>query len=165
MSRAALSLARPRRGGMVDPAARDGAGKWITVGATRAAPGGRRQRGGPGYRSSRVTVRYSPDEMSALAAAAERAGLALAAYIAQASLDAAENRAVPVATQHRDLLAELLQLGVHVRRAGTHLARAAERLQASGVPGPELAPAAAYMAKVAQHIDDATLRARRRLAQ
>jgi len=47
-------------------------------------------------REHKVTVRLSEAEMAAMTAAADRAGLTLAAYIIRAGIDAAEHRTDPI---------------------------------------------------------------------
>ena len=54
-----------------------------------------------------VKVKLSAAEKASMAAAAERAGLALAAYLGQAGMDAAEHRAVPVPALQQEMLSVL----------------------------------------------------------
>jgi hypothetical protein len=68
-----------------------------------------------------VKVKLSDAEKTALDAAAERAGLALGAFIARAGLDAAEYQAVPVGAAQREALGELIRVAGLVRRAGVNL--------------------------------------------
>lgn len=130
--------------------------------AARTAPGGRRGHDGQ-RRDLTVTVRLSAAEKETLSAAAARAGLALSAYLGQAAMDAAENRAAPVSSVHRDLLAELIRASGLVRRAGTSLNQAAARLNAERAPGPDLIPAAAFVTRAARHVDEAALKISRSL--
>jgi hypothetical protein len=124
--------------------------------------GGRRERGRE-RREHVVKVKLSTAEKASLSAAAERAGLALAAYLGQAGLDAAENRAVPVPKMYRNMMAELLRASGLVRRAGGNLNQAVARLNATGAPGPDLDPAVAYCMRVARHLDEAAELVRRKL--
>ena len=80
-------------------------------------------------------------------------------------MDAAEHRAAPVDSIHRELLAELIRTGNLVRRAGTNLNQAVARLHSTGQPGPDLAPAADWIARVAAHVDDASLAVSRKLTR
>jgi hypothetical protein len=163
MRKASLSLARARaRHILVLPkrGAARGNGTWVTTARAAAGGGGRRARGGE-RREHAVTVKLSATEKAVLEAAASRAGLALAAYLSQASLDAAEHRAVPVPVLQRELLLELIRAGGLVRRAGTRLSQAVARLNATGTVGPDLRPAAAYCTRVAAHVDQAALLIRR----
>src|SRR6185312_17010867 len=75
-----------------------------------------------------------------MSAAAEQAGLAMAAFLGQAGLDAAEHRAVPVPVWQQELLRELARASQLVRGAGANLAR----LNAGDEPGRDLEPAVAY---------------------
>jgi hypothetical protein len=109
-------------------------------------------------------VKLSAAERATLAAAADRAGMALAAYLCEAAMDAAEHRAVPVPKVQREILAELLRVRGLVRRIGVNLNQAVARLNATGEPGPDLESAAAYCARVLGHVDQAAEQVRRRLS-
>ena len=98
-----------------------------------------------------------------MAAAAARAGLAPAAWAGQTLMDAAEFRAVPVPVMQREMLAELMRVRGLVRSAGVNLNQAVARLNATGQPGPDLQPSAAYCARVLGHVDQAAEVIRRRL--
>ncbi|SRR6266571_8665085 len=124
--------------------------------------GGRRKRGQE-RREYPVTVKMSKSEKATASAAAQRAGMALAAYICGATMDAAEYRSVPVPRMYQELLAELLRLSGLVRRARTSLNQAAAQPNATGKPGPDLEPVAAYYARVLVHVDQAAEVIRRRL--
>ena len=112
-----------------------------------------------------MRVKFTAAEKATLEQAADRASLSLGAYIGQAAMDAAEHRAAPVDSIHRELLAELIRTGNLVRRAGTNLNQAVARLHSTGQPGPDLAPAADWIARVAAHVDDASLAVSRRLTR
>lgn len=102
-------------------------------------------------------MRLSDAELAALAAAADRAGLSVAAYLAQAGQDAAEHRAAPIATVQREALSELIRVAGLVRRAGVNLNQAVARLNATGAPGPDLEPAADYCMRVTRQADEAAM--------
>jgi hypothetical protein len=88
---------------------------------------------------------------------AERAaGLAVAAYLVQAGLDAAEHRAVPVSVFQQEMLRELVRVRGMIRQA-------VARLDASGEPGLDLEPAVAYCMRAIRHADEAALLLSRRL--
>ncbi len=123
---------------------------------------GRRTRG-QDRRELRVTVRLSAAESVTLSAAAARSRLALAAYMCETAMDAAEHRAVPVPVMQRELLAELMRVAALVRRAGVNFNQAVTRLNATGDPGPDLGPSAAYCTRVLDHVDQAAEMIRRRL--
>lgn len=124
----------------------------------------RRPRGTP-RRDAIVRVKFTAAERTTLEQAADRVGLSLGAYVGQAAMDAAEHRAAPVDSIHRELLAELIRVGNLVRRAGTNLNQAVARLHSTGQPGPDLAPAADWIAQVAAHVDDASLTVSRELTR
>jgi Mobilization protein NikA len=126
-------------------------------------PAGRRRGRGGQLRGHKVTVRLSDGELAAIAAAADRTGLALAAYISTAAIDAAEHRAAPVSEIEREALAELIRAAGLMRRAGVNLNQAVARLHSTGQPGPDLGPAAEYCLRVAHRVDDAATGISRRL--
>lgn len=110
-----------------------------------------------------VKVKLSTEEKASLSAAAGRAGMALAAYLGQAGLDAAECRAAPVGGVQREMLLALFQASALVRKAGVNLNQAVKRLNATGEPGPDLSPAVAYCVRVVRHVDEAAQLVQRRM--
>jgi hypothetical protein len=110
-----------------------------------------------------VSVRLSAGEKAALEGAAARQGLALGAYIAQEALNAAELRAAPVGMVQREALAELIRVAGLVRRVGVNLNQAVARLNATGEPGLDLGPAAAYCMRVVRQVDETAMIVRRGL--
>jgi uncharacterized protein (DUF1778 family) len=121
-----------------------------------------RTRGGE-RRDQRFELKLSAAERAVLAAAANRAGLTLAAYIVQAGLDVAEHRTAPVGAVQREMLAELIRIAGMVNRAGANLRQAVSQLSPDGAPGPDLEPAAGYCMRVVRQVDEAAERLRRRL--
>src|SRR5262249_39673188 len=107
--------------------------------------------------------RLSKAELAAVTAAADRAGLALAAYIIQAGLDRAEHRSAPISEVQREALAELIRAAGLVRRIGVNLNQALARLNATGAPGPDLGPIADYCMRVLGRIDEAAMTIQRQL--
>ena len=107
-------------------------------------------------RADVVKAKVSAAEKASLSAAAEQAGLAVAAYLVQAGLDTAEHRAVPVPVFQQEMLRELVRVRGMVRQA-------VARLNASGEPGPDLGPAVAYCMRAIRHVDEAALLLSRRL--
>jgi len=124
--------------------------------------GWRRTRG-PERREHPVTVKLSATEKATMSAAAQRAGMALAAFLGEAGMNTAEHRAVPVPKMQREILVELMRLAGLVSRARTDLNQAVVRLNATGEPGPDLGPSAAYLTRVLGHVDQAAEVIRRRL--
>jgi hypothetical protein len=89
--------------------------------------------------------------------------MAPGAYAAQALLDAAEYRAVNLPHLRQQMVVALMQAAAHVGRIGTSLDLAVTQMQASGTPGPDLAPAARHCARVVHVVDEAAELVRRRL--
>lgn len=94
-------------------------------------------------RSQAVTVKFSGEEKSALQAAAARRQLAVAAYIADTALAAAEGRTVPVSDTEREMLGELIRIGNLLSTCRTKLTEAAARQDPTGLADPVLKSAAA----------------------
>lgn len=108
-------------------------------------------------RDSVIRVKVTPGERAVIAGAADRAGLSVGAWIADACIAAAEHRAGDVDDVLREMLRELLRVSGLIQKAGTNLNQAVARLNATGQPGPDLAPAADWLTRVAGHVDDASL--------
>ena len=122
----------------------------------------RRSRGSE-PRGHKVTVRLSDGELATLTAAADRAGMALAAFLSKTGMDAAEHRAAEISGVQREALAELIRAAELVRRAGTNLNQAVARFHSTGQPGPDLGPAAEYCMRVVGRVDQAATVISRRL--
>jgi hypothetical protein len=103
-----------------------------------------------------VKAKLSAAEKASLSAAAERDGLAVAAYLVQAGLDAAEHRAMPIPVFQQEMLRELVRI-----RGLVH--QAAARLHTTDEPGPDPDPTVAYCMRVIRHLDEAALLLSRRL--
>jgi hypothetical protein len=114
-------------------------------------------------REYQVTVRLSAAERTTLAAAADRAGLALAASLVRAGMAVAEHRTGSITDLQRDALTELMVVGRLLRRIGTDLNQAVGRQNATGQPGTDLGPAAAYCMQVARRADEAIVLLRKSL--
>lgn len=106
-------------------------------------------------RQHKVTVRLSDAELAAVIAAADRAGLAPAAYIARTAVDAAEHRVAPIAEVQREALRELIRAAELAYRMSVNLEQAVARLNVIGAPGPDLSPAVADCMQVVHRIDEA----------
>lgn len=106
-------------------------------------------------RQHKVTVRLSDAELAGVIAAADRAGLAPAAYIARAGVDAAEHRVAPIAEVQREALIELIRAAELAYRMSVNLEQAVARPNATGVPGPDLGPAVADCMQVVHRLDEA----------
>jgi hypothetical protein len=122
----------------------------------------RRPRGTP-PRDIVVRVKFTAAEKAALEQAADRTALSLGAYVGQVAMDAAEHRAAPVDSIDRELLLELMRIRGLLGQAGNNLNQAVAKLNSTGQPGPDLAPAADWVVRVARHVDEASLAVSRRL--
>src|SRR5262249_14903851 len=90
-----------------------------------------RRRARQGVKRSR-TVRFdlSEKEFGEIRAAAERAGLAKGAFVAQAALAVARGGGLPADSPHRQALGEFIRAAGLVRRIGVNLNQAVARLNA-----------------------------------
>jgi hypothetical protein len=115
-------------------------------------------------REYKATVRLSEAELTTMRAVADRHDLALAAYLAWAGMAIAEHRAGSVTDVQREALAELITVGRLLRRLGTDPEQpSAGRRDATGRPGADLGPTAAYCLQVARRADEAIVMLRRSL--
>ena len=79
-----------------------------------------------------VKVRYDDRELAVLAAAAERAGLTVAGFLAGAGLSVAGQGPPPSQAADRELLAELLRLRLAIRRYAVNVNQAVAVLHSTG---------------------------------
>ena len=75
-------------------------------------------------RTESVRARYDRDELAVVAAAAARAGMTASGYVAATALAVASNSQPPDASGDRELLAELLQARLTVRRYAVNVDQA-----------------------------------------
>jgi hypothetical protein len=113
-------------------------------------------------RECRVAVKYTAEELGAIERAAARDGLAVAAWLGEAGLWAAD----PDTPRHperadREELADLVRATEVARRAGYLFNQAVAKLHKTGVPSPDLEPAANMVWKAVRRLDDASLAVRR----
>jgi hypothetical protein len=94
------------------------------------------------------------EEHEVVQAAAQRAGLAPAAYAAKTVLAAAANGSTSDPDPHRQALTELMRAAGLARRIGTNLTQAATALTAAGQPAGDLPAYAATTMRRADHIDE-----------
>ncbi|MFJ8896727.1 plasmid mobilization relaxosome protein MobC [Leifsonia sp. NPDC102414] len=138
---------------MAEPSAADG---------RRRAPKRRREREAEGRRTNRFLVSYNDTELAIVTEAAARANQALASWVGAAALDVAKEKVVPVSTDSRDVLAELIQARNQASRIGNNVNQMAKVLNADGaVPGPQLAAILDAILKSVQRLDEATLQVMR----
>ena len=107
-------------------------------------------------RTESVRARYDTDELAAVAAAADRAGLTTSGYVAAAALAAASGSEPPDASGDRELLGELLQARLAVRRYAVNVNQGIAALH-SGVGAPVwLQRAAAGCDRCVARLDELT---------
>ena len=107
----------------------------------------------PDTRPRSVRLPLTEEEFADLEQAAGRAGLAKAAYAAEAALAAARGQAAAPDSLFRDALAELIRAAGLVRRIGVNLNQAVAKLNATGQLPGELVPAARVCVRRAEHLD------------
>lgn len=114
-------------------------------------------------REYRITVKLTKEEKAAVECAAERSGKAVGAWVGEIAMLAAELREMTASQAQLEILRELIRIAGLLRRAGTLLNQAVARLNATGVPSPDLAPSIAFLMKVMARVDDVAIDAKRRL--
>lgn len=109
-------------------------------------------------RTESVRARYDTDELAAVAAAADRAGLTTSGYVAAAALAAASGSEPPDASGDRELLGELLQARLAVRRYAVNVNQGIAALN-SGAGAPVwLERAVAGCDRAVSRLDELTVR-------
>jgi len=104
-------------------------------------------------RSRTVRLGLTEKEFADLEQAAGRAGLAKAAYAAEAALAAARGKAAAPDALFQDALAELMHAAGLVRRIGVNLNQAVAKLNATGQLPGELVPCAQVCMRRVEHLD------------
>jgi hypothetical protein len=116
-------------------------------------------------RSRTVRFDLSDEEFAEVGAAAERAGLAKGAYVAQVVLIAARTGTAPGESPLRDALGEFIRAAGLVRRVGVNLNQAVAKLNATGQRSGDLLPYAVESIRRARLLDQAAEEVRRRIRQ
>ena len=114
--------------------------------ASRRLPGGQ-------VRSRAMTIKFSPRECAEVQAAAERAGMAVSAWVGMTATSAARHEAVPLRQFQREVITELVRCGWQIGKAGVNLNQAVAKLNATGTPDDRLEPSAAWLLRVAERVD------------
>jgi hypothetical protein len=123
----------------------------------RRAPKRRREREAEGPRTNRFLVSYNDTELAIVTEAAARDNQALASWVGAAALDVAKEKVVPVSTDSRDVLAELIKARTQASRIGNNVNQIAKVLNADGtVTGAQLAATFDAILKSVQRLDEAT---------
>ncbi|MEU4038667.1 plasmid mobilization relaxosome protein MobC [Streptomyces collinus] len=105
---------------------------------------------------------YNETELSILREAAGRDNQALAAWIADAALDVAAEKVVPVSVDARDIVAELIEARRQAARIGNNLNQIAKALNADGtVTAAQVEAAMEAGRRAIQRLDEATLQVMR----
>src|SRR5215472_6261608 len=120
---------------------------WFVRGVADRERAGRRSRQ-PAPRPHLVKFFLADEELAELSAAASRAGLAKGAFAAEATLAVARGATAPDDSPLRDALVDLMRAAGLVRRIGVNLNQAVARLNSTGQPGEDLAPAAQMCSRV-----------------
>ena len=105
-----------------------------------------------------MKVRYDDREHAALAAAAERAGLTVAGFLAVAGLSVAGQGPPPSQAADRELLIELLRLRLAIRRYAVNVNQAVAALNSTGDAPVWLSRGVAGAHLAVQRADAATRR-------
>ena len=105
-----------------------------------------------------VKVRYDERELAVLAAAADRAGLTVAGFLAGAGLSVAGQGPPPSQAADRELLAELLRLRLAIRRYAVNVNQAVAALHSTGQAPVWLSRAVAGADQAVASADAATRR-------
>jgi len=105
-----------------------------------------------------VKVRYDDREHAVLAAAADRAGLTVAGFLAGAGLSVAGQGPPPSQAADRELLAELLRLRLAIRRYAVNVNQAVAALHSTGQAPVWLSRAVAGAHQAVLSADAATRR-------
>ncbi len=105
-----------------------------------------------------MKVRYDDREHAMLAAAADRAGLTVAGFLAGAGLSVAGQGPPPSQAADRELLAELLRLRLAIRRYAVNVNQAVAALHSTGEAPMWLSRAVAGASQAVLSADAATRR-------
>ncbi|MEU3721491.1 hypothetical protein [Streptomyces sp. NPDC031705] len=133
----------------------------MTVEAGGNSGGRRRERQVGEPRKKRFYVSFSDTELTVVRTAAEREGMAPAAWAGRQVMAVAQHVLVPVSRDAGDVLRELIQARVHLRETVAAL----RALTATGPAGAEVPESAATVVeealKVVARVDEATARVMR----
>ncbi len=109
-----------------------------------------------------VKARYDDEEFAALAAAAGRAGLTAAGFLAKAGRSVAGHGPPPSQTADREVLSELLRLRTVIRRYAVNVNQAVAALHSTGQAPGWLSEAVAGADRAVRSADAATQEIARR---
>lgn len=124
---------------------------------------GNRRSPGEHQRSKLMTVRFTDSDLATVRAAAERAGMAVSAWVGELAVDAAEHRAMPPGWMHREVMAELVHLRSQIVWVGNNVNQIARAMNSGIVPGMDFQPVLARLAEVVGSIEEAAEKVRSRM--
>jgi len=125
--------------------------------------GGSRRSPGEHWRLKTMTIRFTDGERAAVRSAAERAGMALSAWVGELAVDAAEHRAMPPGWLHREVMTELVHLRSQIVWVGNNINQIARAVNSGIVPDMDLQPVLARLTEVADSIEQAAEKVRRQM--
>lgn len=125
--------------------------------------GGNRRSPGEHRRSKLMTVRFTDSDLATVRAAAERAGMAVSAWVGELAVDAAEHRAMPPGWLHREVMTELVHLRSQIVWVGNNVNQIARAINSGIVPDMDLQPVLARLAEVVGSIEEAAEKVRKRM--
>ena len=125
--------------------------------------GGNRRSPGEHQRAKTMTVRFTDSERAAVRSAAQRAGMAASAWVGELAVDAAEHRAMPPGWPHREVMTELVHLRSQITLVGNNVNQIARAINSGIVPGMDLQPVLARLTAVADSVEQAAEKVRRRM--
>jgi hypothetical protein len=110
-----------------------------------------------------VATKFNDAEMAAIEAAAARDGLAVAAWLGRAGIDAATGAGVPASRMQLDALKALQDATEQTRMAGRLFNQAVARLNSTGVAGPELRRYADNVTRTVKALENASVAVARKI--
>lgn len=114
-------------------------------------------------RSKLMTVRFTDSDLATVRAAAERAGMAVSAWVGELAVDGAEHRAMPPGWLHREVMTELVHLRSQIVWVGNNVNQIARAINSGIVPGMDLQPVLARLTEVVGSVEEAAEKVRSRM--
>jgi hypothetical protein len=151
-------LNTPEPGAVVTAGARNWEKDTTMTQAKKATSGSRRRRQAvAGQRRNDIRLTLADHEKATFKAAADAAGMAVAAWLARAGMDQATGLAMPASTALRTALAELESAGRQAGRIGHMLNRLVIALEAGGRPGEAATRVIPLCRRAVARVDEAVL--------
>lgn len=127
------------------------------MGMTKKSAERSRRAPGDGKRTCRVAVRYTPDEIEQVGAAAAREGLVTAAWLGNVGLGLSDPHGRPAALASREELDDLVDATEKVRRAGVLLNQVVKTMHATGQVNSAIELIAVKVWERVEKLDDAAM--------